>query len=197
MTLLARKSQLKLAVQGSSLLESKREALLKEMLDLIKPLMDGHIELETVITHARQSLAFAEGLDGKAYLQSLGMASGNKLEVEVEEETFWGVKIPKTKASRDVKGADHLLSVTSGVSSRAMESADDFGRMAQAVLTLLPAHARLTRLGHEIQRTSRQVNALEQVLIPNLKSDIKQISQALEEMEREDTFRLRRIKKKR
>ncbi|OVE77321.1 hypothetical protein BVX99_02965 [bacterium F16] len=197
MTLLARKGQLKLAEQGSSLLESKREALLKELLDLIKPLMKGHAKLETVMAHARQSLAFAEGLDGKPYLESLGMASGKKMEIEVDQETFWGVKIPATHPSRDVNGADYLFGVTAGVTSRAMETADDFANLAEAVLTLLPAHARLTRLGSEIRRTSRQVNALEQTLIPNIKNDIKRIGQALEEMEREDTFRLRRIKKKR
>ena len=61
----------------------------------------------------------------------------------------------------------------------------------------MPFQIRLNRLGEEVRKTSRRVNALDQVLIPSLKNEIKFISQALEEMEREDLFRLRRIKQRR
>jgi V/A-type H+-transporting ATPase subunit D len=53
----------------------------------------------------------------------------------------------------------------------------------------------MRRLGAEIQRNRRRVNALEQVLIPELKSQAKFIKNAIEEREREDLFRLKKVKR--
>jgi V/A-type H+-transporting ATPase subunit D len=55
---------------------------------------------------------------------------------------------------------------------------------------------RLRKIGGEIQKTSRRVNALEQILIPSLRGEIHRILRALEERAREDVFRLKRLKAK-
>jgi V/A-type H+-transporting ATPase subunit D len=52
----------------------------------------------------------------------------------------------------------------------------------------------MRRLGAEIQRNRRRVNALEQILIPELKNQAKYIKNAIEEREREDLFRLKKVK---
>jgi V/A-type H+-transporting ATPase subunit D len=43
--------------------------------------------------------------------------------------------------------------------------------------------------------TRRRVNALEQVLIPDLKKQAKYIENTIDEREREDLFRLKKVKK--
>lgn len=53
---------------------------------------------------------------------------------------------------------------------------------------------RLRRLADEIQRTSRRVNALEHILLPQLVARRNAIHLVLEEREREDLFCLKRIK---
>ena len=66
------------------------------------------------------------------------------------------------------------------------------------VLDISEEHAEtetaMRRLGSEIQKTRRRVNALEQILIPELKSEAKYIRNAIEEREREDMFRLKKVK---
>jgi V/A-type H+-transporting ATPase subunit D len=52
----------------------------------------------------------------------------------------------------------------------------------------------MKRLGREIQKTTRRINALEVMLVPRLGNEIRYIRGSLEEREREDNFRLRRIK---
>ncbi|OVE81716.1 hypothetical protein BVY04_02675 [bacterium M21] len=195
MNLMARKGQLKLAAQGSKLLQSKREALLKELLSLVKPLIDAHSGFAEKLPQAAKSLAFAEGMDGKKYLKSLGSSAGGRIEVDVAEEKFWGVRIPAVgKVERET---DELDKVAPGATGRGLETGRDFTAVTEALLAIIPLQIRLNKLGEEVQKTSRRVNALDQVLIPGIEHDIKSISQTLEEMEREDTFRLRRIKKKR
>lgn len=51
-------------------------------------------------------------------------------------------------------------------------------------------------MAEEIQRTSRRVNALENILIPRLVAERDYIRMVLEEREREDIFRLKRVKQK-
>ncbi len=56
--------------------------------------------------------------------------------------------------------------------------------------------ARLRRVGAEIKKATRRVNALEQIVIPRTLTQIRFIRGTIEQREREDTFRLKRIKKK-
>ena len=135
----------------------------------------------------------AEGLDGRNYIQAAGFAAGKSPELDVQEESFWGVKLPAISTVE----REEAVTRSTNLTARTSEAGGDFEKVGAALLKLLPLHAKLSCLGAEIKRTTRQVNALQQVLIPNLKEELKSISQTLEEMEREDMFRLRRIKKKR
>ena len=51
-------------------------------------------------------------------------------------------------------------------------------------------------LGEEVKKTNRRINALNEYLLPKLRGEVRKISRVLEEREREDTFRLKKIKKK-
>jgi V/A-type H+-transporting ATPase subunit D len=194
--LLARKSQMALATQGAGLLKSKREALLKGLMELIHPLVDAYAKLPERTQHAARSLALTEAVDGGGYLRSMGLLAEGRVRVDHEEQSFWGVKVPKLKASYSEGEGVPSAESGAGLSAGSVEAARDFESLVEALLVLAPLQLRLTRLGSEIRSTSRRVNALDQIVIPNIKRDIKTITQALEEIEREDLFRLRRIKKK-
>ena len=197
MELLARRNQVKLAQQGSQLLKSKQDALLKEILDMIAPLEDAHADLYKLLRKAVRSLTFAEALDGRSYLNSLSIAGRQRVNVDVSEETIWGVRVPVLKAQFDSKHAIKNITAPSSMSARASETITDFERLLENLMAIIPLRIKLDKLGSEFKKTSRRVNALEQVLMPRLKNDIQIISRALEEREREDVFRLRRIKSKR
>lgn len=196
MDLLARKSQVALAVQGSTLLKGKREALLKALLELIPSLIEKHSGVYESLRQMVRSLAMTEAFDGRPYVESLSVPLHRNVDVSLDEEVFWGVRLPKMDIGRICRDPESRGVSVSGLTSRAIEAANDAEQLLQSLLTILPLRVRLNRLGEEVRKTSRRVNALDQILIPWLQNDIKIITQALEEMEREDTFRLRRIKKK-
>ena len=52
------------------------------------------------------------------------------------------------------------------------------------------------KLSIEIKKNQKRANALEKMQIPNLEETVKYISESLEEKEREDFYRLKKIKKR-
>lgn len=48
----------------------------------------------------------------------------------------------------------------------------------------------------EIKKTQKRANALDKIQIPKFKGVVKNIENVLEEKEREDFFRLKKVKKK-
>ena len=71
-----------------------------------------------------------------------------------------------------------------------------FEEELNAVVEVVAHEAMLCRLAAEIGRTSRRVNALENVTLPKLLAQRRLIQMILEEREREDLFRLKRVKQK-
>jgi len=83
-----------------------------------------------------------------------------------------------------------------GTPAYTLEASRAFRRYAEALIRVANTETRLKKIGEEIKKTTRRVNALEQVVIPGIRAQIRFIQQVLEQREREDTFRLKRIKGK-
>jgi V/A-type H+-transporting ATPase subunit D len=77
-----------------------------------------------------------------------------------------------------------------------LETADQYEKILGRLLRSASQEIRLKRLGEEIRKVSRRINALEQTIIPSLRNQIRGIQEALQEREREDLFRLKHIKKR-
>jgi V/A-type H+-transporting ATPase subunit D len=82
-----------------------------------------------------------------------------------------------------------------GTSTSIDETASAFEREVEAIIQLADTELRLVRLGDEIQRTSRRLNALDHFLIPRLKAELNFIEMVLDERERSDHFRLKLVKR--
>jgi V/A-type H+/Na+-transporting ATPase subunit D len=82
------------------------------------------------------------------------------------------------------------------VSARIDETVAWFEKTVLTLIRVAPKFHKLGRLAEEIGKTSRRVNALEQRLLPALAEQVAYIRGILDQREREDIFRLKRIKKK-
>jgi len=192
--LLAKRSQLAMAMQGRDLLKQKRSALVKEFMRVVEDVMVRSDELERFAAEARRSLALAEAEDGAEAVLSASFAAGGEVSVEVEAANVMGVPVPvikKKTAARSLLDRGYSLIGTSG---RIDQVAERFEEEVDLVVEVAAHEMRLRRLAKEIEATSRRVNALENVLIPRLVAQRDYIRMVLEEREREDTFRLKRVK---
>ncbi|MEO0291744.1 MAG: V-type ATP synthase subunit D, partial [candidate division WOR-3 bacterium] len=197
MNMLIKKRQIKVAESGASLLKNKRDALLSEFLNLIKPLLKEYKELDEILTKAVNTLIFALGKDGSEELRSAALASAKELILKMKEKKVWGVSIPEIEKKDGKKNI--LLRGYSpfSVTTRIDETADSFEILIDKILSIVPLEIRFKRIGEEIKKTTRRVNALEQKIIPQLKEEVNYIRRVLEDREREDKFRMKLLKKKR
>jgi len=107
-----------------------------------------------------------------------------------------GVRIPELKAENLIKKSKERGYSLITVTSRIDLTASVYERLIQKIFELVPLEAKLKKLGGEIRKTSRRVNTLEQRVIPQIIAEMKFIRQVLEDREREDKFRLKRLKGK-
>lgn len=195
MNLLLRKGQLRLARQGRDLLEQKRQALMRELMKVADVAVRESEELDQLAAQAAYALHVAKSVDGAAAIRSAAFATRSDVQIEVGGTTVMGVPIPiieRKTVRRGLLDRGYSLLTTS---ARVDETADAFENEIDLVIELATIEKRLRRLGDVISSTSRRVNALDNTLIPRLSTEVRYISTVLEEREREDVFRLKRVKR--
>ncbi len=194
--LLQRKAQIQLAIQGADLLKNKRDVLIAEFMKIMTELVERRHNLEDITHQAYHALALTRAFDGEEALESAAMASQRAVTVDIRHKKVWGVPIP------DIERINLGRSVTergysfAGVPARVDLTAHHFEDILTSLISIAATDVVLRRMGDEIRRTTRRLNALEQILIPRLRDEARYIRVTLEEREREDTSRLKKIKGK-
>jgi V/A-type H+-transporting ATPase subunit D len=195
MELLAKKAQIALAEQGRELLEQKRTALLREFMRVADRALAEREGLQQAAAEARRALARAEAVAGSEAVRSAALATRRELPLAVQAASVMGVSVPVIECKRVARPALGRGYALVGTSVTVDEAAAAFETEVDHVIHLAESELCLNRLASEIQRTSRRVNALEHVLIPRLKGERDYIQTALNERERADHFRLKRVKR--
>jgi V/A-type H+-transporting ATPase subunit D len=195
--LLERRSQIALAEQGMELLKQKRDALLIEFMSVMDETLRLSGNLEKNVSEAQYSLTVAKAVDGEVAVQSAGFATKGRIQVEMTGTKIMGVSVPVvTKGESPLRSSFTRGYAITGISSRIDETAEKFEKILDVIIEYADIETRLKRLGEEIQKTNRRVNALEQITVPGLKEQVAYIRMTLDERAREDLFRLKKVKKK-
>lgn len=195
--LLERKQQITLAEQGMDLLKQKRDALLIEFMSVMDETLRLSNDLQRTTSEAQYSLAIAKAVDGVVSVRSAAFATRGEITIDMTGTKIMGISVPVvTKGESPLRTSFTRGYAITGVSSRIDETADKFERILDVIIEYADIETRLKRLGEEIQKTNRRVNALEQITVPALKEQVAYIRQALDERAREDLFRLKKVKKK-
>jgi V/A-type H+-transporting ATPase subunit D len=192
--LLARRARIRLATQGRDLLQEKRDQLMEEFRKVADVVLSGSGALDRAAAEGRRALALAEAFDGPEAVASAALAGPSQIPLEAKATSVMGVRIAEISyepVGRPLAGRGYSLA---GSSPRIDHAAERFEAELDLILELAASELRLRRLADEIGKTTRRVNALESIVIPRLASEVQMIQAALEERERQDRFRLKRIK---
>ncbi|MHA1859904.1 MAG: V-type ATP synthase subunit D [Candidatus Asgardarchaeia archaeon] len=190
MELLELRKKLKLALKGHDLLSDKQDMLIKEFFNIVTKIRISEKIMMERIKKAYKNLSNAVGKVGFINLKQVSLSSPMKLKMNLKPynvigmplyfiEKNWEFKYPYNVSDCGPEVDDVLLS---------------FRDMIDSVIEMAELEYSLILLSEEISRTRRKVNALKNILIPRLKDEISRVEVRLEEMEREEIYRLKKIK---
>ncbi len=194
MNLLLLKRKVQIAERGLALLRSKREALVREFFAVMDHVVRSREQMETAIAQAMGSLALALGSDGQAVLRSISFAAQRHLPIDLIERNVWGVRFPELHYPTIARTLDNRGYSVPGASAFVDETARRFETVLELIFRSVAVEMRLKKLGAEIKKVTRRINALNEVMIPLLARQVRVIRRTLEEREREDLFRMKRFK---
>jgi len=190
--LIQTKKTLSLAESGRDILERKRDILLRELRHSIYDAEKTREELTEAIAAAYKSLMEANFRKGSDIVESVALGSSFEAEFLLDFRSIMGVTVPVVEFQNetDVK-PDYGFANTS---TELDKSFKQFYSLLSLVAELAKAEGISFQIANDVRKTQRRVNALNNVLIPMHRRTVKRIEQVLEEKEREEFVRTKRIK---
>ena len=194
--LLDLKRRIKLSQSGHKILKMKRDGLIIEFFEVMEKARQMRAGVATDFEVARKKITIARAIDGEVNVRSAAYALNKYPTVKLSSKSIMGMMVPKVEA--DSIHTD-ILNKGYGVldtSAYVEEAAASFEKLLETLIRAAEVETTMKKLLDEIEKTKRRVNALEFKIIPDLKESERFVKFRLEEMERENTTRLKHIKKK-
>lgn len=190
--LIQTKKTLKLAQSGREVLERKRDILLRELRSSVYDAEKTREDLLSELMQAYQSLKEANMAKGSEAIANTALATTHRSEYLIDFRSIMGVTVPVVnfQAKTDVK-PDYGFANTSAELDKAFKQ---FYRVLELLAHLAKAEGITFQIANDVKRTQRRVNALNYVLIPRYRNTAKWIELVLEEKDREEFVRTKKIK---
>ena len=196
-TLLDLKRRIKMTEGGHKVLKMKRDGLIIEFFKTLEKARQMRAGVASDYEMAIRKIAIARAVEGDIAVKSAAYALKADHQVNVGSTSIMGMKVPKVEASGSVhtKITEKGYGVIS-TSSYIEEASVAFEKLLETLIRAAEVETTMKKLLDEIERTKRRVNALEFKIIPELKESERFVRFSLEEMDRENTTRLKHQKKK-
>jgi len=186
------KRSLRVAKSVYKILEDKREVLLRRLDELIEQAGKAREDLWAPLTDAYKALYESYLKLGPLTVESVAATIPKGVEISLKVQRIIDVNVPSIQLK------DKPLSLSYGFAdtSSALDAASlAMRQVLPAILRAAEIENSIFRLASELERTQRLLNALEYIIIPQYEEAVKTISSTLEEHEREEFVRLKKIKR--
>lgn len=187
--LISIKRSRELAVTGYELMDKKRNILVREIMGLIEKAELLQSQINAVFSEAYSALQLANITLGKCdrIAEAVPVDKG----VSLRYRSVMGVEIPSVISEEKPPGLIYgFLDTNSALDDAYIK----FSRAKDFIRELAETENAIYRLAYSIKKTQKRANALRNIVIPNFDGDIKFITDALEEKEREEFARLKVVK---
>lgn len=198
MTLALEKGKLKGAEQGYSLLKRKSEALTKRFRDITKRINDAKRKMGRVLQTAAFSLAeVSYAVGGNIGYQVQESVSGKaRFKVKARQENVSGVYLPQFETEIDESINDFKMAGLGRGGQQVQRAREVYTKAVETLVDLASLQTAFVILDEVIKVTNRRVNAIEHVIIPRTENTIAYINSELDEVDREEFYRLKKVQEK-
>lgn len=190
--LILAKNSLSLARMGYDLMDKKRNILIREMMDLIDQAKDIQSQIDVTFREAYAALQIANMESGINYIQSISYTVPEEESIRIKTRSIMGVEIPLVESDPSGQNPTYAFYTTKESLDKARIA---FEKVKDLTIRLSMIENSAYRLAVAIKKTQKRANALKNITIPHYVQLSKDISDALEEKEREEFTRLKVIKK--
>ena len=191
--LIKAKSSLELSKKGYELLDKKRNILIKEMMVFVEKARSMQNEIYDVMAEAYAILQKANMTLGVKNVEDISYGIPSEENYDILLKSVMGVDIPTMKYKKEsILPAYGFYSTNASLD----EARQMFIKAKLKMYEFAEIENSVFKLAKEIQKTQKRTNALQHVQIPKYREQVKYIQEVLEEKEREDFFRLKRLKGK-
>lgn len=191
--LMKAKNQLRLIKEGYEILDKKRKALIGQYNAKINQRNELNKVVNSYIKVVKKNIKKAIVTTGEDRLKSIALSVPLDESITLKEKKFMQTKIFEINFDEKKLDLSYSLNLTSSLFDEALLSLND---LKEKVYKLAELDTTIKNLDTEIKKTSKKVNSLEKVQIPNYEAIIKSISGQIEEREREEFSKSKIIKDK-
>ena len=186
------KNSLALAKQGYELMDKKRNILIRELMNLIEEAKTIQTQIDTTFTEAYQALQQANIEVGIHYVQQIAQAIPVENGVRIKTRSIMGTEIPLVEHEEEKRVPYYGFYNSSESVDAAREG---FLKVKELTLKLSMVENSAYRLAMNIRKTQKRANALKYITIPSYTALVKDITNALDEKDREEFTRLKVVKR--
>lgn len=193
--LILAKNSLALAKQGYELMDKKRNILIREMMDLIDRASSIQSEIDTTFSEAYTALQKANIELGVHTVEDIALSIPVENTVRIKTRSIMGTEIPLVEYDAKAAGARPQFAFY-GTRESLDKAKACFEKVKALTITLSTVETSAIRLATNIKKTQKRANALKNITIPTYEKMVKDMTNALEEKDREEFTRLKVIKER-
>ncbi|KAJ1754210.1 H(+)-transporting V1 sector ATPase subunit D [Coemansia sp. RSA 1591] len=196
MNLTVTKTRLKGAQTGHSLLKRKSEALTTRFRVIVRKIEDAKLKMGKVMQNASFSLAEVAYITGDISYQVRESAKHATFKVAAKQENVSGVLLPAFEADVQSGAGQFELTGLGRGGQQIQKARSVYITAVKTLVELASLQTAFVILYEVIKLTNRRVNAIEYVIIPRIENTVSYINSELDEQDREEFYRLKKIQGK-
>ncbi|XP_064484692.1 V-type proton ATPase subunit D-like [Ornithodoros turicata] len=189
------KGRLKAAQKGHSLLKKKADALQLRFRVILKKIVETKSLMGEVMKEAAFSLAEAKFTSGDFNQVVLQNVTRAQVKVRSRKDNVAGVTLPVFECFQEGTDTNELAGLARG-GQKLGKLKKNYFESVKLLVELASLQTSFITLDAVIKVTNRRVNAIEHVIIPRIERTLQYINSELDEREREEFFRLKKIQEK-
>ena len=181
--------------EGQMLLEQKKMILQKELEKYAKQKQTLQEQGENLLEEAYYALKIANVEIGREDMMDIADGIQTDTELDIKYKTIMGVEIPSIVVPEEEKSqmSYGLYNTTFSVDEAILK----FRKVKQYILELAQIENIMFRLEKNIEKVQRRSNALKEIISPADEKIAQEIQNILDENEKEEWVRLKKLKRKR
>jgi V/A-type H+-transporting ATPase subunit D len=174
------------AALGRELLDSKREAILRELLQRVRRRNELRESIRRHAADARRVLREACVENGTARVDAAVLAQPVTASIAVRSTSLIGVQMPRLHPRISPFAPQYGIAATS---ARLDEAGRRYTALLAPMAALAEAEEAVRNLQTALRKAVRRLKAVERIVIPTLEREMREVTATLEEEERDESIR--------